>query len=431
MVALADGEKRPLFEILDALRPVGRAFKPEYELQQAKKAAQRAGGGALGAGVGVHEFLTQAIDRPLIKAFNTIDATVAQPAGRFLQGLIGGAPPPAAPARRAGTQAADIPSLVDVTPARPPAPARTPARPPLLPGQTARTPPAQPSRAAAPTFGIDNVPQGGGFISFDEPLRASTLQQMAPRLREQLEQTGAIRITPEQGRSLASQATVVPSSFFTGGTGRSAAVSPAPQTVGPQRSRLISDRSQDFDTLLKDLVEQATREPGSYGELFRRRGVLDALNQVAGVAQGAGTNLTQDITNLRDVLERRRGTDLEAEARAAERGVTTRGQDLTFEGGLLRSLLGAATEQERTDVLREGQEAQLTGTRERIASAERLARERPILELQTDAEEQLRQQILKNVNPDGTPMTAEDRNAWLAVLAQISSSSPLAQLLAQ
>lgn len=391
------------------------------------RAFRQAGGGARGVGAATREVVQQGAVRPVVE----LGTALIRPAGEFLQGLVSGAQPPAAPARRAGTQAADIPSLVDVTPARPPAPARTPARPPLLPGQTARTPPAQPPRATAPTFGIDNVPQGGGFISFDEPLRASTLQQMAPYLREQLEQTGAIRITPEQGRSLASQATVVPSSFFAGGTGRPAAVSPAPTTGGPQRSRLISDRSQDFDTLLKDLVEQATREPGSYGELFRRRGVLDALNQVAGVAQGAGTNLTQDITNLRDVLERRRGTDLEAEARAAERGVTTRGQDLTFEGGLLRSLLGAATEQERTDVLREGQEAQLTGTRERIASAERLARERPILELQTDAEEQLRQQILKNVNPDGTPMTAEDRNAWLAVLAQISSSSPLAQLLAQ
>lgn len=393
------------------------------------RAFRQAGGGARGVGAATREVVQQGAVRPVVE----LGTALVRPAGEFLQGLVSGAPTAqAAPARQAGTQTADIPSLVDVTPARPPAPARTPARPPLLPGQTARTPPAQPSRATAPTFGIDNVPQGGGFISFDEPLRASTLQQMAPRLREQLEQTSAIRITPEQGRSLASQATVVPSSFFTGGTGRSAAaVSPAPQTVGPQRSRLISDRSQDFDTLLKDLVEQATREPGSYGELFRRRGVLDALNQVAGVAQGAGTNLTQDITNLRDVLERRRGTDLEAEARAAERGVTTRGQDLTFEGGLLRSLLGAATEQERTDVLREGQEAQLTGTRERIASAERLARDAPVLALQQDAAEQLRRQIVAGVNSDGTPMTAEQREQNLALLARISSPSPLSQLLTQ
>jgi hypothetical protein len=253
---------------------------------------------------------------------------------------------------------------------------------------------------------------------------------MAPRLREQLEQTGAIRITPEQGRSLASQATVVPSSFFTGGTGQPAAVSPAPQTVGPQRSQLISDRSQDFDTLLKDLVSQATREPGSYGELFRRRGVLDALNQVAGVAQGAGTNLTQDITNLRDVLERRRSADLTAEARAAERGVTTRGQDLAFESGLLRNLVGARNVDVQAGVQREGQQAQLTGIREQISSAQQIARDAPVRALQQDAEEQLRRQILVGINPDGTPMTPEQREQYLVLLARMSSASPLSQLLA-
>ena len=398
--------------------PVVRASR------SASQAFREAGGGARGLGAGERAFIEQAVIRPPIEA----SVAVARPIGEFLQGLVGGAPAP--PDRRAGAQAPRLPSLVDVTAATPPTPAQPTARPPLRPGQTARPSVTQPQRATASTFGIDNVPQGGGFISFDEPLRASTLQQMAPRLREQLEQTGAIRITPEQGRSLASQATVVPSSFFTGGTGQPAAVSPAPQTVGPQRSQLISDRSQDFDTLLKDLVSQATREPGSYGELFRRRGVLDALNQVAGVAQGAGTNLTQDITNLRDVLQRRRGDDLTAEARAAERGVTTRGQDLAFESGLLRNLVGARNVDVQAGVQREGQQAQLTGIREQISSAQQIARDAPVRALQQDAEEQLRRQILVGINPDGTPMTPEQREQYLVLLARMSSASPLSQLLA-
>ncbi len=380
--------------------------RPSTEIPQAFR---EAGGGVRGIGAATGEVIRQGTMRPIVET----GTALVRPVGEFLQGLILGAPSaPTAPARTSA-QAPRLPSLVNVTAATPPTPAQPPARPPLRPGQTARPSVTQPQRATASTFGIDNVPQGGGFISFDEPLRASTLQQMAPRLREQLEQTGAIRVTPEQGRSLASQATVVPSSFFTGGTGQPAAVSPAPQTVGPQRSQLISDRSQDFDALLRDLVSQATREPGSYGELFRRRGVLDALSQVAGVAQGAGTNLTQDITNLRDVLERRRSADLTAEAQAAQRGVTTRGQNLLFESGVLGDLLRSMTEQERTGVLREGQQAQLTGIREQIKSTERLAKDRPAQELAGNPIAQLGQLYLTEPNAERKAQILAMVEAWV------------------
>lgn len=106
-------------------------------------------------------------------------------------------------------------------------------------------------------------------------------------MRDQLQQTGAIRVTPEQEESC-------PAGDYCAvyvlhrGAAQPAAVQARSQVDTPRGSTLISDRSQDFDTLLKNLVAQATRTPDSYGELFRRKGVLASLGQIAGVAQGRG-----------------------------------------------------------------------------------------------------------------------------------------------
>jgi len=395
--------------------------RPSTEIPQAFR---EAGGGARGTGAATAEVIREGTIRPVVET----GAALVRPVGEFLQGLILGAPSASsAPTARPRTtvQTPSLPTLVNaprIVPSAPAVAAEPATRPPLRPGQTARpsvTQPQQPS--AAPTYSLDSVPQGGGFISFDEPLGSDRVGRLPSYLRDQLQQTGAIRITPEQGRSLASQATVVPSSFFTGGTGQPAAVSPAPQTVGPQRSQLISDRSQDFDTLLKDLVSQATREPGSYGELFRRRGVLDALNQVAGVAQGAGTNLTQDITNLRDVLQRRRGDDLTAQSREADRGVTFRGQNLDFERGYLQTLLGAeaaqsqaAAAQERVKAMRERTAALTQIEKDRIAAQERAAAAKPVQDLAGDASKQL-EAMYATAPPDQKPAILEMlRNLYAA-----------------
>lgn len=415
MVALADGEKRPLFEILDALRPVGRAFKPEYELQQAKKAAQRAGGGALGAGVGVNEFLTQTIDRPLIKAFNTIDATVAQPAGRFLQGLIGGAPPPAAPARAtaANAPAPNYPTLRSVVSPEQAAPApvlaRTPSRgqpAPAVPAPSVTTP-----RQAAPVYSMDSVPAGGGYMEWgDRGARGGA---------------GSLSVTPQRARELSGQSSIVPAGTIPQlGLGSQPAYT-APQGLGrpdaPRRSTLIGDRSQDFDSVLKNLVAQATREPDSYGELFRRKGVLNALNDIAGVATSAGTNAAQDIANVRNAVEQRLDTELTDQSRAAERGVTTRGQDRLFQSGLLQNMIAAwnanlqATTQQKIAAARDatltaGQKARSADTAAQIASQERIYAGAAEREVGSDPVKQLGLEIIKRRGEPDSPELRE----WLA-----------------
>jgi hypothetical protein len=240
-------------------------------------------------------------------------------------------------------------------------------------------------------------------------------------MRDQLQQTGAIRVTPEQGRNLARQATIVPSTFFTGGAAQPAAVQARSQVDTPRGSTLISDRSQDFDTLLKNLVAQATRTPDSYGELFRRKGVLASLGQIAGVAQGAGTNLTQDVTNLRTVLEQRRGDDLTAQLREADRGVTLRGQNLDFERGYLQTLLGAeaaqsqaAAAQERVDAMRERTAALTQSEKDRIAAQERAAAAKPAQDLAGDASKQL-EAMYATAPPDQKPAILEMlRNLYAA-----------------
>ena len=416
MVALADGEKRPLFEILDALRPVGRAFKPEYELQQAKKAAQRAGGGALGAGVGVNEFLTQTIDRPLIKAFNTIDATVAQPAGRFLQGLIGGAPPPAATAPGATGAwgvSSNFPTLRSVVSPEQAAPApvltRTPSRgqpAPAVPAPSVTTP-----RQAAPVYSMDSVPAGGGYMEWgDRGARGGA---------------GSLSVTPQRARELSGQSSIVPAGTIPQlGVGSQPAYTD-PQGLGrpdaPRRSTLIGDRSQDFDSVLKNLVAQATREPDSYGELFRRKGVLNALNDIAGVATSAGTNAAQDIANVRNAVEQRLNTELTDQSREADRGVTTRGQDRLYESNRLHDQvaertagLQATTQQKiaaaRDATLTAGQKSRSADTAAQIASQERIYAGAAEREVGSDPVKQLGLEIIKRRGEPDSPELRE----WLA-----------------
>lgn len=436
MVALAEGEKRPLFAMLDALRPLGTSFvpppgdvaarAPSPVIDAVRRASRQAGGGATGAGLGARELLRQTFvvaPREVANAVTDPLVQVARPAGDFLSALVGGPQSPS-PARTSA-QAPNFPDLVNVSRATLAAPVGPTARAPLLPGQTAQQPVVQPQQAAtsrtAPTFGIDNVPEGGGFISVNDPLSPDRLSRLPSYMRDQLQQTGAIRVTPEQGRNLARQATIVPSTFFTGGAAQPAAVQARSQVDTPRGSTLISDRSQDFDTLLKNLVAQATRTPDSYGELFRRRGVLDALNQVAGVAQGAGTNLTQDVTNLRTVLEQRRGDDLTAQSREADRGVTLRGQNLDFERGYLQTLLGAeaaqsqaAAAQERVKAMRDQTAALTQSAKDRIAAQERMAAAKPAQDLEGDASKQL-EAMYATAPPDQKPAILEMlRNLYAA-----------------
>ena len=57
---------------------------------------------------------------------------------------------------------------------------------------------------------MDNVPEGGGYISWDSPMGENTLGRIAPDKRDMFRRPGSISITPEQAKSLSSRVNTVP-----------------------------------------------------------------------------------------------------------------------------------------------------------------------------------------------------------------------------
>jgi len=236
---------------------------------------------------------------------------------------------------------------------------------------------------------------------------------------------GSLSVTPQRARELSGQSSIVPAGTIPQlGIGSQPAYTD-PQGLGrpdaPRRSTLIGDRSQDFDSVLKNLVAQATREPDSYGELFRRKGVLNALNDIAGVATSAGTNAAQDIANVRNAVEQRLDTELTDQSRAAERGVTTRGQDRLFQSGLLQNTIAArnadlqATTQQKIAAARDatltaGQKSRSADTAAQIASQERIYAGAAEREVGSDPVKQLGLEIIKRRGEPDSPELRE----WLA-----------------
>lgn len=419
----------------------------------ARKAFTQAGGGGPGYGASVVEQIKQSVARPVQYVANDLaDAakTLAYPVEGFLRGAVGAVIPSAPAGVNAARDSGRVPNYPTlrtvISPgqeATAPALDRTPSRGQPVPVVQPVIPPEPDPRRdqkratqADQNFDINNVPQGGGFISFDQPLSADRLARMSPELRAQA-QTGAIRITPDRAKELAGQGTTVPAGAIAqmrdgggsvggvfGGGGLQQQVFgaqgsvPSGQLNAPRRSTLIGDRSQDFDSVLKNLVAQATREPDSYGELFRRKGVLNALNDIAGVATSAGTNAAQDIANVRSAVEQRLDTELTDQSREADRGVTTRGQDRLFQSGLLQNTIAARNADlqattardvaaDRNAVLREGQKSRSADSAAQRASQERIYAGAAERELGSNPLRQLDAQIIKRVNADGTPMTEE------------------------
>jgi len=249
---------------------------------------------------------------------------------------------------------------------------------------------------------------------------------------------GSLSVTPQRARELSGQSSIVPVGTIPQlGLGSQPAYGPVSggvQPDAPRRSTLISDRSQGFDAVLNNLVAQATREPDSYGALFQRKGALHALNAIAGVATSAGTNAAQDISNVRNAAEQRLNTELTDQSRAAERGVTTRGQDRLYESNLLQNMVTARNadlqatttrdvEAGRNAVLREGQKSRSADSAAQRASQERIYAGAAERELGSNPLRQLDAQIIKRVNADGTPMTEEGLANALALRARLQAQA--------
>jgi len=384
----------------------------------------KVGDGALGAGAVTREMLRQGFVRPTQNVINSVAGGVAnavQPTQDFYQGLVYGGPAPLPAADRSATPGAtgswgvssNFPTLRSVVSPEQTAPApaltRTPSR--GQPAPAVPAPSADTQRQAAPVYSMDRVPEGGGYMEWgDRGARGGA---------------GSLSITPQRARELSGQSSIVPAGTIPQlGLGSQPAYGAA-QGLGrpdaPRRSRLIGDRSQDFDSVLKNLVAQATREPDSYGELFRRKGVLNALNDIAGVATSAGTNAAQDIANVRNAVEQRLDTELTDQSREADRGVTTHGQDRLYESNRLRNQvvernakLQATTQQKiaaaRDATLTAGQKSRSADTAAQIASQEKLAELAPVYRLQSEPVDLLGLEIAKRRGEPDSPALRE----WLA-----------------
>ena len=419
-MATDDKNRRPKF--------VDFGFDLNQTPGQAIRVAQdRAGGGAVGAGAGTREFLRQGFVRPTQDVINSVAGgvtNVVRPVSDFTQGLVTGGPTPTA--ATVPVPAPNYPTLRSVVSPEQTAPApaltRTPSRgqpAPAAPAPIATTP-----RQTAPVYSMDRVPEGGGYMEWgDRGARGGA---------------GSLSVTPQRARELSGQSNIVPAGTIPQlGVGSQPAYTD-PQGLGrpdaPRRSTLIGDRSQGFDAVLNNLVAQATREPDSYGALFQRKGALHALNDIAGVATSAGTNAAQDISNVRNAAEQRLNTELTDQSRAAERGVTTRGQDRLYESNLLQNMvtarnadLQATTSRDvagmQRDVSREGFAARSADTKAQIASQERIYAGAAERELGSNPLRQLDAQIIKRVNADGTPMTEEGLANALALRDRIQAQA--------
>ena len=390
--------------------------------QAVQDVRNQVGDGGLAAGVVTREMLRQGFVRPTQNVINSVAGgvnNVVQPTADFTRGLLLGAPP-AADAPQTGAPGPNFPTLRSVVSPEQAAPApalvRTPSRgqpaPVMQPEQQPR------ANSPAPTYSMDSVPQGGGFMSW-----GGSAGGRAP---------GSLSITPDRARELAGQGTTVPAGTIAqlgGGAQPIYSAAPGGQPNVPQRSHLIGDRSNDFDTMLKGLVSQATQTPDSYGALFQRKGVLHALNDIAGVAQGAGTNAAQDIANVRNNIEQRYSTDLTDQARAAERGVTTRGQDRLYESNLLQDAvmarnadLQATTSRDNTNtqaaVSREGYKARSADVTATNAARAKELEMSPVYKVQADPEAQMRfalnSRLKYNAKGESETMTQPEYDALLA-----------------
>jgi hypothetical protein len=427
-MATDDKNRRPKF--------VDFGFDPNTTFEAAvRQQSARAGGGVLGAGVGAREVIRQGVGRPLETGINNVADTtrllVGTPA-EFLQGLVAGVPAAPARATAANAPAPNYPTLRSVVSPEQAAPApdltRTPSR--GQPAPAAPVPIATTPRQTAPVYSMDRVPEGGGYMEWgDRGARGGA---------------GSLSITPQRARELSGQSSIVPAGTIPQlGLGSQPAYGAA-QGLGrpdaPRRSRLIGDRSQDFDSVRKRLVAQATREPDSYGELFRRKGVLNALNDIAGVATSAGTNAAQDISNVRNAVEQRLDTELTDQSREADRGVTTRGQDRLFQSGLLQNTIAARNADlqatttrdvaaDRNAVLREGQASRSADTAAQITSQEKLAELAPVYRLQAEPLDQLDAEIIRRRGEKDSPALREWLTNALALRDRLKSQQSIYDLI--
>lgn len=114
-------------------------------------------------------------------------------------------------------------------------------------GQTTAAPPEEPPapRSARPRertktapspvgYSMENVPQGGGYISWDAPMGEKTLSRLAPEQRDQFRKPGSISITPKMAKELAGRVNTLPADEFL------RMMAPNPQAITEARNRAMN-----------------------------------------------------------------------------------------------------------------------------------------------------------------------------------------------
>lgn len=149
----------------------------------------------------------------------------------------------------------------------------------------------------------------------------------------------------------------VPSDYGAGRTNTfSSAALPTYQSVAqPQQVRAnyprsyapdaTAGRSREMDAAVAELVSRVQQPLMSYGDLFQRRGALEALTAMSGLAQGAGSNAVTAAGQQLEADTRTRGQDIDerlgimrdfTDRRGQDLGygAQTRGQDLTYDAAM-------------------------------------------------------------------------------------------------
>ena len=189
-------------------------------------AFNNAGGGAQGAGAATREAGYQFLVKPPMdigRAVTNYTTNLYGPPARLMaqfgKGLVGMTDQPTTPATPPVAQPAAAPAAVTPTTQTTTPPAALPSTPDYWNADQASKTRAvlnnpQAAPAATSNYTMDNVPQGGGYMSWGGAMGKDTMAQIDPSHRGQFQQPGSLSITPDQASALAKRVQIVPAASF-------------------------------------------------------------------------------------------------------------------------------------------------------------------------------------------------------------------------
>lgn len=405
-------------------------------LQDVVDEFQRAEGGARGVGAAARSVLGQAVNsrmamgRSMATNIGGALGIMAKPFADFGAGLLGVERQPAAVSPPAAAASAPVPEFrvpAGILPASPQGTA--------LLTQGVTPPPAAP-RQPTPEEQVAFFERGPPrALTPDGPPVYSTGSGTSGTA-----QFGNRAVQTIPSNYGAGRTNVVPS-FVPDGYNPASALNFTPPRPGAQSSRprgassRAEARSQQLDSMLQQIIRQAQQTPGSYGELFARKGTLAALGALGPLAQAAGSNVIQGVGDELQADTARYGIDTGFLSNLGDQNVRARGDDLQFESNLGNqnvnregNLLQEIIARDNQRVNREGNFLQAQTAREAAERQAQGAVAAAQLGLTRDANkpvtvDQLKAQfgrmLATGLNSDGTALSPEQRAQVEATLKQL------------